>query len=167
MIADIRDPPGVCIPHFVGAIQDNVSLLVAGLDLALVQSVLSAIRTADLSRPPESAHTPANSVTSSHRPASSLPGQSTVQRNCDYPAATWHPHEVENPHHPRAGELLPYVCTRPVEAPHHESTIQPPWKVLPWPATVRHCPSHCYQQVKILPNRDDVTTAGRLLDVFV
>jgi hypothetical protein len=156
----------------VGALQDNVSLLAAGLDLALVQSVLSAIRTADLSQPQPSQYQPATSVTLSQRPASSLPGQPNAPRNSDHPAATYNAQPVENPHLRRCRDLLPYPCPRPVEmvhddAPVHPPSVQPPWKVLPWPIAVQKTSTRHFQPVKILPNRDDVTTAGRLLDIFV
>ncbi len=143
---------------------DIAAVAVAGLDLKLVDLLVTAMRVADVASAPKSMDGPAATTVMSNPPATSEPAAPRGLAYSDHPAATFHPQAVL-PVHPRLHELLPYTCTKPVAQVRLESPIQPPWKVLPWPTPTLH--QRCHQVVKILPNRADVTTAGRLLDLFV
>lgn len=155
----------------VGGVSDlsnNVSLLVAGLDLSLVQMLRQAIRTADLSA--------AASAGTGHAVVDHSPNQAAVRtilkvEKESVPAATFEPCAK---HHlnPRLAELQPYTQTRPVLPVDCKHTIQAPWKVLPWPK--EHWPARptghrivCSGAIKAGAYRADESSVGRMLDLFI
>jgi hypothetical protein len=141
----------------------NASLLVAASDLNLVQSLLGAIRTADLTSAAERSGHP-----------STIPGQTLVRtvirtvtvRNADQPAAAFEP-TPEHQWHPRIKELQPYTCDRPVPAPDAKPSIEAPWKVLPWPKAVAACSYRRHRTIKAQAIVADESNVGRTLDLFV
>jgi hypothetical protein len=144
----------------------NSSLLVAALDLNLVKLIRQAIRTADL--------TSAAAAGSAHPIVGSSPRQAAVRsvtetkivKSSDRPAATFEPCRVHH-WHPRLNELQPYTCTRPVQAAASVSSIQPPWKVLPWPTVAKPTRPPGSRTIKVQPNRADESSVGRTLDLFI
>jgi hypothetical protein len=146
----------------------NSSLLIATLDLSLVRNVIGAIRTADITSAAEkgaSGGTVTQTYSTHYAAAQTVVVTKTV-RGSDQPAATFEPSSVRHLH-PRMNQLQPYSCNRPVTPTDCGPTIQPPWKVLPWPIAVRSIHPHGIRVVKIPPNRTDVDNVGRMLDLFV
>ena len=143
------------------------TLLVAALDLNLVQLLRSAINTADATTAAMAAgsgnHIAANS--SAHA-AQQTVVRSAGMRNSDSPAATF---ESSRTHyfHPRLNAIQPEVCDRPVMPVDGKPFIQPPWKVLPWPVAPRSCVSAYQQLIKNRLHRTDVSDVGRTLDLFI
>ena len=144
----------------------NSSLLVAALDLNLVKLIRQAIRTADL--------TSAAAAGCVHRVVGSCPKQVAIRRvtetkfikNTEKPAATFEPCHVHH-WHTRLNDLQPYTCTRPVQAASSTSSIQPPWKVLPWPNVAKPIRPPGCRTIKVQPNRADESSVGRTLDLFI
>jgi hypothetical protein len=146
----------------------NSSLLIATLDLSLVRDVIGAIRTADITSAAAagaSGGTVAQTNSPNQAEAQTVIATKTV-RSSDQPAATFEPASVRHLH-PRMNQLQPYTCERPVTPADCGPTIQPPWKVLPWPIAVRSIHPHGIRVIKIPPNRTDVDNVGRMLDLFV
>lgn len=124
-----------------------------------------AIQTADLSG--------AAAAGTGHAVTSYSPPQAAVRTvvrtqggSVHTPAATFEPC-VTHHLHPRIAELQPYACTRPVLPVETKMTIQPPWKVLPWPVRAKPCLPPGYCLVKVESNRTDESAVGRMLDLFV
>jgi hypothetical protein len=147
----------------VGSIAASTSLLVAGLDLSLVRMLRQAMQTADLSAAAASG--------TGHYVASSSPAQAAVRtitrtERVETPAASFEPcpkHHL----HPRLAELQPYICSRPVLPADSKCSIQPPWKVLPWPKPINGSYPPGHRMIKIQLDRTDVNSVGRTLDLFI
>ncbi len=147
----------------MSSIAAGTSLLAAGLDLSLVKLLRQAMQTADLPSAAASG--------TGHAVVSSSPAQAAVRtviktERVETPAATFEPCPKQHLH-PRLAELQPYTDSRPVLPADSKSTIQPPWKVLPWPKA--HCAKYPpgYRLIKMQPGSTDVNAVGRTLDLFV
>jgi hypothetical protein len=147
----------------VSDLSNNVSLLVAGLDLSLVRLLRQAMRTADISA--------AASAGSGHAVVDHSPARAAVRRVLKVekekvPAATFEPCDKSYAH-PRLTELQPYTQTRPVLPVDSKFTIQAPWKVLPWPKAVRPTLPPGQKVIKTGGNLTDENSVGRMLDLFI
>ncbi len=149
----------------VGDLAVNSSLLVAGLELSLVKMLRQAMQTADLSG--------AAAAGSGHQVATSSPHQAAVQTvvrdqrsSASQPAASFEP-SSQHHFHPRLADLQPYTCTRPVLPADCKSTIQPPWKVLPWPVQAKPALPPGHRIIKVKADCTDESSVGRMLDLFV
>ncbi len=139
----------------------NVNLLVASLDLQMVQSLLGAIRAAD------------------RHSATQLPvAVSRVDSYCPRPALHLTPRYLPRPvlHptprylprpviHPRP-RVEPPCCAPPpcpkASVPHIAAGPQPPWKILPWQE-----PAAAPNVIKITVRPPDMLTKGNLIDLFL
>jgi hypothetical protein len=140
----------------------NASLLGAALDLSLVQLLRSAIRTADVSS--AAGHSTVNRSPS--QAAIRTVARATGSRNSDHAAATYEP-RAGHYWHPRLNQLQPCTCDRPVTPADTQPTIQPPWKVLPWPMSDKTKCVQAHRTIKVQPIVADVSCVGRTLDLFV
>ena len=147
------------------------SLLVATMDLNLVTSIIQAMRAADIGAAAASGSgSTFAAVGSSPKPAPTETIQRTVYvRNSEKPAATFEPCPPPSVHHWHTGwnDLQPYTCARPVLPTECKSSIQPPWRVLPWPIAAKPCLPPGYRMIKQQSNPADVIGVGRMLDLFV
>ncbi len=144
------------------------SLLAATLNASLVGSVINAIHTADLTSAAEAGSGAAQaSVTRSPRQASPVAVQRTLYvRNCEKPAATFEPRPVHH-WHTRLNEVQPCNGDRPIPPTGCKSSIQPPWRVLPWPIAAKPTFPPGHRVIKMQSKRTDVDNVGRTLDLFV
>ena len=140
----------------------NVNLLVASLQLQLTQSIITAIRTADL-------------TTAAQRgsPGCAVDTFCCCERRAITPQPRYLPRRVLHPTprylprpvlHPRARiEPLPAPPAGPsAKTPKITAGPQPPWKTVPWqeplpPADV----------IKIVVRQPDTVTKGTLIDLFL
>jgi hypothetical protein len=147
----------------VSDLSNNVSLLVANLDLRLVQMLRQAMRTADISA---AASAGAGHAVVDHSPARAATRTILKVEKEKIPAATFEPCP-KNHAHPRLAELQPYTQTRPVLPMDSKFTIQAPWKVLPWPKQIRPTLPPGQHVIKNGAYRADESSVGRMLDLFV
>ena len=139
---------------------DNVNLLVASLDLKLVQLVRGAMRAADAAggrgcsaHPLGPAPTPVGRLV--HRPQSRIDPRPVI-----HPTPRFEPRPVL---HPRPAEAPPAAPPASPEVPRiTRSPLEPPWKVLPWEA-----PPALPPKTKIIVKPPDLPNKGRLFDVFI
>lgn len=142
-------------------LDSNVTLLVAALDLKLVQLVRGAMRAADeagakelggLVREPE------------FRPRQIIhPEPRYEQRPVIHPEPRYEARPVIHPT-PRVVEPPPAVCS---PCPEHKPRITPspfvpPWKVLPW-----ENPPQPLLKVKVIKLKPDIVRKGSLIDCFI
>jgi hypothetical protein len=145
----------------VSALSGEASLIVAASDLAVVQLIRDAIRTADLS---------AGQAATSTAPASAAP---VTRQTVIEPART-----VERQPIIETREVTHYQtkmvgnntssCPCPHESSGHRDhrpiycVIQPPWSVLPWenPAPIK-------RTVKLQVVRPDILSKGTMIDSFI
>jgi hypothetical protein len=146
----------------VGLDSNNVALLLAALDLKLVQLVRGAMRAADeaagkelgaLVREPE------------FQPRQVIhPEPRYEPRPVIHPEPRYEPRPVIHPA-PRVVEPPPAVCCPP--GPEHKPRITPspfvpPWKVLPW-----ENPPQPLLKVKVIKLKPDIVRKGSLIDCFI
>jgi hypothetical protein len=145
---------------------DTASLLAATLDLKLVESLINAIRTADLTSAAELGN------------RSGVPTPAPTP--CVHPAPVfeprihYHPEPYFEPrpifyysaaplHGPCPAPVEVKVeCVGPARGPDCEFPFQPPWKVLPW-----QNPPPVILKVKVVGHRPDEAQKGRMIDLFI
>ncbi|MGD0139216.1 MAG: hypothetical protein ABSD28_10085 [Tepidisphaeraceae bacterium] len=145
--------------HRVAAVS-NVNLLVASLDLQMVQSLLGAIRAADRHG-------------AGQLPVAVSPIDSYCRRPVIHPQPRYLPRPVLHPTprylprpviHPQPRVEPP--CSSPPcpksSVPHITAGPQPPWKILPWQE-----PAAAPNVIKIIMRPPDIVTKGNLLDLFL
>ncbi len=146
----------------IASLSSQAALITATLDLSLVQSLVGAIRTADLTSAAEAG--PVRREISTERTDfyCCCPSQPLIEpRPHLHPAAVYEPAPVIHSHPRLALDAATYG--NPLPPPHRTpSPIQPPWKVLPW-----ENPSQPCQTIKVHKYHTDVIPSGMLLDLFV
>jgi hypothetical protein len=137
----------------------NVNLLVASLDLQLVQSLLGAIRAADRH---SAAQLPvAVSPVDSYCPRPVLhPTPRYLPRPVLHPTPRYMPRPVIHPR-PRVEPSCSAPCPK-ASVPHITAGPQPPWKILPWQE-----PAAPPNVIKITVRPPDMLTMGNLIDLFL
>ena len=145
------------------AIGSNVSLLVAALDLKLVQLVRQAMRAAD-----QQAGAPASALGPAPTPEPRRvihPEERFEPRPVIRPTPRFEPRPVIYPKpriapRPVRGDPAPaetVVRKEPAELP-----LQPPWAKLPWQNPPSPAP-----KIKLAPPHPDIVRRGELLDFFI
>jgi hypothetical protein len=140
-------------------IEAHVELLVAALDLKLVQLIRDAMRVADIAGARElGVLEPA----ATFEPRRHFHPEPVIE-----PRRHFHPTPYFEPRehiHPRAVVVPPPVIVLPCEPPakHHEPVFQPPWKVMPW-----ENPPQPAVKVKVIKLKPDIVRTGSLLDCFL
>jgi len=151
---------------------DTASLLAATLDLKLVESLIDAIRTADITTAAElgnrscaAASGPAPCI----QPATCINPAPVVE-----PRINYHPEPYFEPRPVyyycaapfqgscRAPVEVKVECVGPARVPDCELPFQPPWKVLPW-----QNPPPVILKVKVVGHRPDEAQKGRMIDLFI
>jgi hypothetical protein len=137
-----------------------VGILVAAIDLQVVQSVIAAIRNADresLARLP----TVANPNSDTYCRQTITPEPRYLPRPILHPTPRYLPRPVI---HPRPVVEQPSVLPPPPQArvPHITAGPQPPWKILPWQE-----PAIPPDVIKVTVRPSDIVTKGNLIDLFV
>jgi len=139
------------------------TLLVAELDLKLVQSVLSAIRTADIESAAEK-KPPLPVLAPVRCEGTSVCRERPVERCHEpIPAAiiyTSRPVRPNPPPHPVQVVVETVVVEK--KADDLDSPLQPPWKMLPWNEPV--VPP---AKIKITRYQPDIRHRGTMLDCFI
>ena len=146
----------------MSSLASNVSLIVATLDLKVVQSVIGAIKKADaastLSNGP--LHLGPAAV---YEPRQHLHPETKIEsRHVIHPESRYENRPVHHPVEARNSEGLYSTSTTPVPSCGHKSPIEPPWKTLPWPQTV-----HVTSKVKLWVHRSDLQSKGSLIDCMM
>lgn len=167
----------VCFPRRV-SIASNAALLDAALQLGLVQSVIGAMRTADLAAAVAAGPLPggwnAAQAPAAVTPSASGPAATYEPCRPSSPSPCYQPRPIDRPvlhplpqpptHH--RAPACDQVCVNPpatADAGHRLcNPIQPPWKVLPWPK-----PCVNVVVVKKVARRIDEDRTGTLIDMFV
>ena len=146
-------------------LESSVNLLVASLDLKLVQLVRGAMHAAD-----------EQGLRCGRRLIE--PGPEIEPRRRFHPEPVIEPRRHIHPEpkiEPRRVRLVdgaypsscpPVVVVAPAEAKSSASPIQPPWKVLPWetPPAERARPIH---KVKVVIGPPDMCSKGNVIDLFI
>jgi hypothetical protein len=138
----------------------NVNLLVASVDLQLVQSLLGAIRAAD--RQSARQLPVAVSPVDSYCPRTVTPQPRYLPRPVLHPIPRYLPRPVI---HPRPRVEPPCSAAPPcpkASVPHITAGPQPPWKILPWQE-----PAAPPNVIKITVRPPDMLTMGNLIDLFL
>jgi hypothetical protein len=148
----------------VGNTAISSTLMVAALDLNLVQLLRSAMNTPS---PYNAAH--AGNCTAAVSPDQAAPhtiNRTACAGNAHHPAATFEPSCVLH-FQTRLNAIQPQVRDRLVTPVDAKPYIEPPWKVLPWPVAARPIFSVKHCLIKAQFNRTDVSDVGRTLDLFI
>jgi hypothetical protein len=147
-----------------GVAVSSVNFIVASLQLQLVQSLISAIRTADLT---SAAH---NAAGGSPNPADSFccgDGRSITCEPRYLPRPVLHPTPRYLPRpviHPQP-RVAPSPLPPPIpsaKTPHITPGPPPPWKTLPCGE-----PGAAQSVIKMIVQRPDTLTKGTLIDLFL
>jgi hypothetical protein len=140
-------------------LESNIALVVASLDLKLVQLLRDAIRTTDLAGARERGRiTPEVEI---------LPRRHLVPTPLIEPRVHIHPqtlYEARPEIHPQPRvEPPPPICP-PAEPVSHltKSPFVPPWKVMPW-----ENPPEPALKIKVIKLRPDIVRKGSLIDCFL
>jgi len=154
---------GVCIVRGV-SLDSHISLLVAALDLKMVQLIRGAIRAADEA-------SGKGEAVSGLGPAPDRIEQRRVfhpepriePRLVYHPTPRIEPREIIHPT-PRVVEPPPVYCCPPCEPKprDHKSPFVPPWKVMPW-----ENPPQPLLKVKVIKLKPDIVRMGSLIDCFI
>ncbi|MDB5290173.1 MAG: hypothetical protein JWL69_1414 [Phycisphaerales bacterium] len=169
--AALRPTPRFCFDHGVSDLATSASLIVATLDLQVVQLLRAAIRTADLTGQAGRQSSATVLPTVEHRRHDTFHEvccECEPRRNiCCSPV--YKPRRVIHPT-PRIEfrHAAPRYCDpcdkpgapEPVAAT--PSPIQPPWKTLPWQE-----PPRTTIKVKRVEHRTDIINKGSLIDYFI
>jgi hypothetical protein len=140
-------------------LESNIALVVASLDLKLVQLLRQAIRVTDLSGAKENGSlTPSISIL----PRRHIEPTPLIEpRRHIHPQTTYEARTVIHPQ-PRV-EPPPPICPAPEPCPHKDkSPFVPPWKVMPW-----ENPPQPALKVKLIKLRPDIVRTGSLIDCFL
>ena len=160
---EFHPPPRFADAGVVTSLQTEASLIVATMDLSVVQLLRQAIRTADLSSAiNQQSAAPASSLRV--EPRRRIHPEPVIEpRTHVHPSPTYEPRPVIR-RHARVGlegrvcgTEVPQACPMKLGNP-----IQPPWRILPW-----ENPVQTRQTVKIHLIHTDVINKGTLLDLFV
>jgi hypothetical protein len=142
----------------------NVNLIVASLQLQLVQSVIAAIRTADLT---SAAHNlggggqgAGDSFCCGERRAITCEAR-YLPRPVLHPTPRYLPRPVLHPSPRVAANVLPAQCPS-AKTPHITPGPPPPWKTLPSAE-----PAAAASVIKIVVRPPDTMTKGTLIDLFL
>jgi hypothetical protein len=151
----------VCFRRGVG-LESNIALVVASLDLKLVQLLRDAIRTTDIAGArangrhiiePEPEFLPRRHLT---------PTPVIEARPRIHPEPRYEARPVIHPE-PRCVPPPPPICPPPEPVSHlNKSPFVPPWKVMPW----EHPPQPALK-IKVIKLRPDIVTKGSLIDCFL
>jgi hypothetical protein len=136
-----------------------VGILVAAIDLQVVQSVIAAIRTADrqtLAYLPTIAN-PNDTYCSQ----TITPEPRYLPRPVIHPTPRYLPRPVIHPE-PRVEQSCILPPSPHARVPHITPGPQPPWKILPWQE-----PAIPPDVIKITVRPTDTVTKGTLIDLFV
>lgn len=139
----------------------SVNLIVATLQLQLTQSLLSAIRTADI-------QSGINRGTGATAGDQYSPGRIITREPCYLPRQVIHPTPRYLPRpviHPTPRyELLPPAnpCCHKCKPPHITPGPQSPWQILPWQE-----PTPPADVIKIMVRQPDIVGKGNLIDLFI
>jgi len=138
----------------------GASLIAATLNLQLVQSVLSAIRTADLY---SASHSFPRGAWCCDRycPGPITPQTRYLPRPVIHPRPRYLPRPVLHPR-PRIEPLPPPPPAPSAKVPHITAGPPPPWKTLPWQE-----PAATPNVVKMFVRAPDTVTKGTLIDLFL
>ena len=139
-------------------LDSHVELLVAALDLKLVQLLRDAIRTTDLSGARENGNLAPEVRIEQRRHIH--PEPLIEPRRHIHPEPRYEPRPVIHPT-PRV-EPSPPVCLPAEVRRAHKSGLVPPWKVLPW-----ENPPQPSQKVKVIKIKPDIVRKGSLIDCFI
>ena len=141
-------------------LETTASLVVAALDLKLVQLLRQAIRTADQS-------SGAARVGEAHfsGPGTSLHAAPHIEpRQRIHPTPRFEPRPVIHPT-PRVDLTISQIsppASDPLSPPKRNNSIEPPWKTVVW-----QIPTPPPAQVKVIIHRTDVAHKGSLIDLFI
>ena len=151
----------VCFARGVG-LESNIALVVASLDLKLVQLLRDAIRTTDVAGArangrhliePEPEFLPRRHLT---------PTPVIEARPRIHPEPRYEARPVIHPE-PRIVPPPPPICPAPEPVSHlTKSPFVPPWKVMPW-----ENPPQPALKIKVIKLRPDIVTKGSLIDCFL
>jgi hypothetical protein len=148
-------------------LESSVNLLVATLDLKLVQLLRGAMRAADRQGPAGRGQLihPAPTI----EPRRHFhPEPKFEPRPHVHPEPAFDPRpRLHVPGYLRGAECCPNSpASQPIVPKSPTSPIQPPWKVLPWenPPAMRPRP---LQKVKLMIGRPDISPKGTVIDVFI
>ena len=140
-------------------LESNIALVVASLDLKLVQLLRDAIRTTDLAGARNNGSiTPEVEI---------LPRRHLVPTPLIEPRVHIHPqtlYEARPVIHPQPRvEPPPPICP-PAEPVSHltKAPFVPPWKVMPW-----ENPPQPALKIKVIKLRPDIVRKGSLIDCFL
>jgi hypothetical protein len=159
------------------ALPPNVQLLVASLDLKLVQLLRDAIRTADLTgaalrRATDLGPTP------SPEPRPHLHPEPVYEPRIHYhptpriePRLVWRSAAGASPGPCGCPGSAPDWAncppTAPPAKPDCERPMEPPWKVLPWQNPPPPPPAARVRKIKVFVSRPDSAQKGAAIDLFV
>jgi hypothetical protein len=140
-------------------LESNIALVVASLDLKLVQLLRQAIRVTDLAGAKENGSlTPTISILPRRHIE---PTPLIVPRRHIHPQTLYEPRPVIHPR-PRV-EPAPPICPPPETCCHQsKSPFVPPWKVMPW-----ENPPQPALKVKVIKLPPDIVRKGSLIDCFL
>jgi hypothetical protein len=143
-------------------LESNIALVVASLDLKLVQLLRDAIRTTDIAGArangrhiidPEPEFLPRRHLT---------PTPVIESRPRIHPEPRYEARPVIHPE-PRIVPPPPPICPPPETVSHlTKSPFVPPWKVMPW-----ENPPQPALKIKLIKLRPDIVTKGSLIDCFL
>ena len=157
-----RTAHAVCSVRAVG-LDSNVALLVAALDLKLVQLVRGAMAAADAGAAKHLGKLVGPAPAIAPRPV--LHPQPRIEpREVIHPTPRIEPREVLHPA-PRVVEPPPVYCCPPCPPERARCTppvFVPPWKVVPWENPPQPLPN-----VKLIKPKPDIVRKGSLIDCFI
>ena len=150
----------VCFRSGVG-LESNIALVVASLDLKLVQLLRDAIRTTDLAGARAGSGNLA--PTPEFLPRRHFTPEPFIEnRRHIHPQTLYEARPVIHPQ-ARVVEPPPPICP-PAEPIAHQSKspFVPPWKVMPW-----QNPPQPALKIKVIKLRPDIVRKGSLIDCFL
>ena len=144
-------------------LDSNIALMVAALDLKLVQLLRGAMAAANAGAAKSTGLPGPAPTVAAPRPV--IHPQPRIEpRQVIHPTPRIEPREVIRPT-PRVVEPPPILCCPrcPPDKPHQPgSPVVPPWKVLPWENPPQPLP-----KVKLIKLKPDIVTRGSLIDCFI
>ena len=142
-------------------LESNIALVVASLDLKLVQLLRDAIRTTDLAGACASGGNLA--PTPEFLPRRHFTPEPFIEnRRHIHPQTLYEARPVIHPQ-PRVVEPPPPICPPPEPISHQsKSPFVPPWKVMPW-----QNPPQPALKIKLIKLRPDIVRKGSLIDCFL
>jgi hypothetical protein len=142
------------------SVEAHIELLVATLDLKLVQLIRDAMRVADLAGARQR---------DKLAPAATFEPRRHIHPEPYFePRRHYHPTPVFEPREhislrPRVEPCPPILLPcEPVSPRRHEPVFRPPWKVMPW-----ENPPQPALKVKVVKLKPDIVRKGSLIDCFL